>query len=331
LRGKLQPTEGKGAGCLHSLQHAAAQFPSPASPPQCQQRGLLRLRSPQHTAGQSPSPTPTAAYCSAVSFACTPTAVSAAQPPSPALTAACSRAASFTRYCHRRMRGLTKGLRFGRRRAFWRRLAGLAWQASTAECAPRAWSALAWQATGSTWFTRLGCGAKSAFASWNQHRRELVRAWMWSKVGLRVLEPTFFVHGAEGGEARERALGSPTHSLAHRGAWRLASFQGGKEELCTCTALYSKKSGLQLIRRRLAVPTRYPLPQQPERRTLHASLRYYAVGDEVPFGRFVRTLLRQLVHELLKSGPEFPCWYWPKASGFTPPSQLISPRKLCAS
>jgi hypothetical protein len=39
--------------------------------------------------------------------------------------------------------------------------------------------------------------------------------------------------------------------------------------------------------------------------TLH-SLRYYAVGDEVPLGRFVRTLLRQLVQELLKSGPEFP-------------------------
>jgi hypothetical protein len=46
----------------------------------------------------------------------------------------------------------------------------------------------------------------------------------------------------------------------------------------------------------------HPLPQQPE---LH-SLRCYAVGDEVPPGRFVRTLLRQLVQELLKSGPEFP-------------------------
>jgi hypothetical protein len=32
----------------------------------------------------------------------------------------------------------------------------------------------------------------------------------------------------------------------------------------------------------------------------------YAVGDEVPLGRFVRTLLHQLVQELLKSGPEFP-------------------------
>jgi hypothetical protein len=47
---------------------------------------------------------------------------------------------------------------------------------------------------------------------------------------------------------------------------------------------------------------RHPLPQQPE---LH-SLRYCAVGDEVPLGRFVRTLFRQLIQELLKSGPEFP-------------------------
>ena len=46
----------------------------------------------------------------------------------------------------------------------------------------------------------------------------------------------------------------------------------------------------------------HPLPQQPK---LH-SLCYYAVRDEVPLGRFVRTLLRQLVQELLKSGPEFP-------------------------
>jgi hypothetical protein len=67
----------------------------------------------------------------------------------------------------------------------------------------------------------------------------------------------------------------------------------------------------------------HPLPQQPE---LH-SLRYYAVGDEVPLGRFVRrTLLRQLVQELLKSGPEFPVLAEgqrrPAASGFIPPSSL---------
>jgi hypothetical protein len=47
----------------------------------------------------------------------------------------------------------------------------------------------------------------------------------------------------------------------------------------------------------------HPLPQQPE---LHSLRYYYAVGDEVPLGRFVRTLLRQLVKELLKSGAEFP-------------------------
>jgi hypothetical protein len=43
----------------------------------------------------------------------------------------------------------------------------------------------------------------------------------------------------------------------------------------------------------------HPLPQQPE---LH-SLRYYAVGDEVPhaLGRFVRTPLRQLVQKLAMS------------------------------
>jgi hypothetical protein len=37
---------------------------------------------------------------------------------------------------------------------------------------------------------------------------------------LHVLEPTFFANGAEVGGARERALGPPTHPLAHRGAWR---------------------------------------------------------------------------------------------------------------
>jgi hypothetical protein len=51
----------------------------------------------------------------------------------------------------------------------------------------------------------------------------------------------------------------------------------------------------------LGISLLHPLPQHPE---LH-SLRYYAVGDEVPLGRFVRTLLRQLVQELLKSGPKF--------------------------
>jgi hypothetical protein len=46
----------------------------------------------------------------------------------------------------------------------------------------------------------------------------------------------------------------------------------------------------------------HPLLQHPELRPL----RYCAVGDEAPLGRFVRAVLRQLVQELLKSGPEFP-------------------------
>jgi hypothetical protein len=43
---------------------------------------------------------------------------------------------------------------------------------------------------------------------------------------LRVLEPTFFANGAEVGGVRERALGSPTHPLAHRGAWRRRAGRG---------------------------------------------------------------------------------------------------------
>jgi hypothetical protein len=43
---------------------------------------------------------------------------------------------------------------------------------------------------------------------------------------LRVLEPTFFANGAEVGGAREQALGSPTHPLAHRGAWRRKTGRG---------------------------------------------------------------------------------------------------------
>jgi hypothetical protein len=48
-----------------------------------------------------------------------------------------------------------------------------------------------------------------------------------------------------------------------------------------------------------------PLPQQPELN----SLRYYAVEDEVPLGRFVRILLRQLAQELLKSGGPARCFF----------------------
>jgi hypothetical protein len=44
---------------------------------------------------------------------------------------------------------------------------------------------------------------------------------------LHVLEPTFFANGAEVGGVRERALGSPTRPLAHRGAWRRRAGRGG--------------------------------------------------------------------------------------------------------
>ena len=43
---------------------------------------------------------------------------------------------------------------------------------------------------------------------------------------LHVLKPTFFANGAEVGGVRERALGSPTHPLAHRGAWRRKTGRG---------------------------------------------------------------------------------------------------------
>jgi hypothetical protein len=46
---------------------------------------------------------------------------------------------------------------------------------------------------------------------------------------LRVLEPTFFINGAEVGGVRGRALGPPTHPLVHRGAWRLAAQGAGRE------------------------------------------------------------------------------------------------------
>jgi hypothetical protein len=55
----------------------------------------------------------------------------------------------------------------------------------------------------STWFTR-----------------RFVRRWEGLADRLHVLglEPPFFANGAEVGGARERALGSPTHPLTHRGA-----------------------------------------------------------------------------------------------------------------
>jgi hypothetical protein len=62
------------------------------------------------------------------------------------------------------------------------------------------------------------------------------------------------------------------------------------------------------------ITTRYPLPQQPE---LH-SLRYYAIGDEVPLA----WPLRPHPPPPAGPGPGPGSPYWPKASGFTPSSSL---------
>ena len=51
---------------------------------------------------------------------------------------------------------------------------------------------------------------------------------------LHVLEPTFFANGAEVGGVRERALGSPTHPLAHRGAWRRKTGRGSSAPPLLC-------------------------------------------------------------------------------------------------
>jgi hypothetical protein len=59
---------------------------------------------------------------------------------------------------------------------------------------------------------------------WLQSR--FVRPWVWEQSRLHVLVPTFFANGAEGGEVWERALGSPTHPLVHRGAWRCRAGRG---------------------------------------------------------------------------------------------------------
>jgi hypothetical protein len=49
---------------------------------------------------------------------------------------------------------------------------------------------------------------------------------MWSKVGFASWNRFFFANGAEAGGVRERDLGSPTHPLAHRGAWRRRAGRG---------------------------------------------------------------------------------------------------------
>jgi hypothetical protein len=52
---------------------------------------------------------------------------------------------------------------------------------------------------------------------------------------LRVLGPTCFANGAEGGEVRERAPGSTTHPLVHRGAWRRRAGRGSSAPPCLTT------------------------------------------------------------------------------------------------
>jgi hypothetical protein len=48
----------------------------------------------------------------------------------------------------------------------------------------------------------------------------------WEQSRLHVLEPIFFANGAEVGGVRGRAPGSPTHRLAHPGAWRRRAGRG---------------------------------------------------------------------------------------------------------
>jgi hypothetical protein len=73
------------------------------------------------------------------------------------------------------------------------------------------------------------------------HRQHLIhprfaRLWVWEQSRLRVLEPIFFANGAGGGEVRERvsqrALGSPTQHLTHRGACRRRAGRGSSAPPC---------------------------------------------------------------------------------------------------
>jgi hypothetical protein len=72
-------------------------------------------------------------------------------------------------------------------------------------------------------------------STWLQSR--FVRPWVWEQSRLHVLGlGTYFFsqmrpRGPRSG-SEPWGLGSPSHPLAHRGAWRLAA-QGGKGELCT--------------------------------------------------------------------------------------------------
>jgi hypothetical protein len=56
--------------------------------------------------------------------------------------------------------------------------------------------------------------------------RRFVRGLGFHKARRKASERIFFADGAEGSEVRERALGSPTHLLAHRRAWRRRTGRG---------------------------------------------------------------------------------------------------------
>jgi hypothetical protein len=64
-------------------------------------------------------------------------------------------------------------------------------------------------------------------STWLHPHPQFVRAWIWSKVCFSTSwNRLFSKNGAEAGGVRERALRSPTHPLAHRGAWRRRAGRG---------------------------------------------------------------------------------------------------------
>jgi hypothetical protein len=69
---------------------------------------------------------------------------------------------------------------------------------------------------------------------------------------LHVLEPTFSANGAEVGGVRERALGSPTHPLAQRGAWRRRAGRGSSAPPLVITDYWLLGYWLLAIQRHVA-------------------------------------------------------------------------------
>jgi hypothetical protein len=168
----------------------------------------IAWQTPAHRGKRRRLPTLTAACCSAVSFACIPTAVSAARPPSPSLTAAYSGAVSFAyTHCSILQRSF---LRLHPHRSVSSAASFACAHRSMQQSSllhpllspPHAWldkGTSFWEATcvleALGWACVAGqhCGMRAAGmerARLAGHRQHLVHsAWMWSKVGLRVLEP----------------------------------------------------------------------------------------------------------------------------------------------